>query len=274
MAAFTERTIQADHSALTGYDHGAHVTQWVHHAVPVVWVSKRSEYVADRAIRGGIPVCWPWFANGPEGDRQPSHGLARTQSWGLRDQSPGHLSWALSSTDLTATSHELFPHEFDSAMDVALAPNALEVTHTVTNTSAHAFTYEVALHTYLHVGDVRDVSLNGLDAADYYDKVAKVEATQSGPLRIAGEVDRIYHAAGPIRIEDPTLGRIITVESSGAGNVVVWNPGPRGAAGMSDFGDDEWTQMVCVETANVGDNAITLEPGRSHSTRAMVSVGV
>lgn len=273
MAAFTERTIKADHSALIAYDHGAHVTQWVHHGVPVVWVSRRSEYVADRAIRGGMPLCWPWFANGPDGDRQPSHGLARTQCWGLQEQGPGQLCWTLSPADLPANSRELFPHEFDSTMEVALDPDELRVTHTVTNRGAQPFSYEVALHTYLHVGDVRDVRLHGLDAADYYDKVAKVDATQSGTLRIDGEVDRVYRSPGPVRVEDPTLERVITVASRGAGNVVVWNPGAEGAADMSDFGDEEWTQMVCVETANIGENAVSLGPGRTHSTTATITVG-
>ncbi|MGB3257623.1 MAG: D-hexose-6-phosphate mutarotase [Ornithinimicrobium sp.] len=272
MAEFTERTLRADHSTLTAYDHGAHVAQWVHHAVPVVWVSQRSKYAADQAIRGGIPVCWPWFASGPGGDRKPSHGLARTQSWSLSDQAPGRLAWALSSGDLSETSRQQFPYPFDATMEVTLDPDAVQVTHTVTNTGARAFTYEIALHTYLHVSDVRDVQLLGLDGADYYDKVATADATQSGPLRIDGEVDRIYDVAGPVRIEDSILERVITVTSSGGGNVVVWNPGPSGAATMSDFGNEEWTQMVCVETANVGDHAVALEPGRSHATAATITV--
>lgn len=272
MAEFTERTLRADHSTLTAYDHGAHVTQWVHHAVPVVWVSQRSKYAAGQAIRGGIPVCWPWFANGPGGDRKPSHGLARTQSWRLWDQAPGRLAWALSSVDLPDTSRHLFPHQFEATMEVTLDPDALQVTHTVTNTGAQGFTYEIALHTYLHVGDVRDVDVLGLDAADYYDKVAEVDATQTGPLRLDGETDRVYREAGPVRVEDPALERVITVTPSGARNVVVWNPGPAGATEMSDFGDDEWTQMICVETANIGDQAVALEPGSGHATTTTITV--
>ncbi len=273
MAAFTERTIHADQGDLTAYDHGAHVAEWINRAVPVVWVSKRAKYVADQAIRGGIPVCWPWFANGPDGQRTPSHGLARTACWSLEEQHPDQLLWTVSAGDLPVTSRDLFAHEFDSTMKVTLGTDVLQVSHTVTNTGSDPFTYEIALHTYLHVGDVRDVHLYGLDSAGYFDKVAGVEATQVGPLRIAGEVDRIFRTTGPVRIEDPTLQRVITVGSTGAGNVVVWNPGPEGATQMSDFADHEWTQMVCVETANVDANAIRLEPGGTHATTVTLSVG-
>lgn len=272
MAIFTQRTVGTEQSRVIAYDHGAHVAQWTIGSVPVIWVSRLARYAAGESIRGGIPVCWPWFANGRDGQRTPSHGLARTVGWTLQEQGPDHLAWTLASTDLPQPSRLLFDHDFESTMTVSWHTDAVEVTHTVTNPGPDAFTYEVALHTYLHVGDVRDVRLNGLDGVGYYDKVIQAEALQEGVLRIDGEVDRIYRTAGPVRVEDPTLRRVIGVESTGAGNVVVWNPGPDGAAQMSDFADQEWTQMVCVETANIDTNAVVLPPGQTHRTTARVSV--
>ncbi|MGC1207588.1 MAG: D-hexose-6-phosphate mutarotase [Ornithinimicrobium sp.] len=273
MAIFTQRTIGTERSHVTAYDHGAHVAQWTIGSVPVIWVSRLARYAADQSIRGGIPVCWPWFANGPDGQRTPSHGLVRTVGWTLQEQESDRLLWTLSSADLPQHSRLLFDQGFESTMEATVRADALVVSHTVTNTSPTAFTYELALHTYLHVGDVRDARLHGVDGVDYYDKVTGTQATQEGPLRISGEVDRIYRTPGPVRVQDPTLQRVITLEASGARNVVVWNPGPDGAAKMSDFADQEWTQMLCVETANIDDNAVALEPGQSHSTSVRVSVG-
>lgn len=272
MAAFTERTIRTEHGTVSAYDHGAHVAQWVEREVPVVWISKRSEYVADKALRGGIPVCWPWFANGPHGDLTPSHGLVRTLAWTLDEHERDRLTWRLSSADLPEASRHLFPYEFESTMQVALRPLALDVSHTVTNVGAQPFDYEIALHTYLHVGDVRDVRIHGLDGEAYYDKVTGQEATQDGPLQITGEVDSIYQRSGLVELLDPTLERVLTIEAQGAGNVVVWNPGPEGAKQMDDFADAEWTQMVCIETANIGERAIALDPGASHRTSVTVAV--
>lgn len=272
MAIFTQRTMGTEHSRVTAYDHGAHIAEWTIGSVPVIWVSSRARYAADQAIRGGIPVCWPWFANGPDGQRTPSHGLVRTLGWTLQEQKPDRLVWTLASADLPQASRLLFDHDFESTMEASWRADSVEVSHTVTNTGSDAFTYELALHAYLHVGDVRDVLVHGLDGADYYDKVTQGEATQAGALRIAGQLDRIYRTPGPVRVQDPTLQRVIIVEPSGAGNVVVWNPGPDGAAQMSDFADHEWTQMVCVEAANVDANAVPLDPGQSHSTTLKVSV--
>lgn len=271
MSSFTPRRLGQPDSIVTAYDHGAHVAQWVVDDVPVVWVSRRSSYAADVAIRGGIPVCWPWFANGPSGDRRPSHGVARTATWTLLEHSESSARWGLT-TSTPRQSPDVLATQCESTLDVRVTGRSLVVAHTVINSGDALLSYEIALHTYLHVGDVRDVSLRGLDAAPYFDKVTQTTATQTGDLRIAGEVDRIYDSGEPVTVLDPTLDRSIMVTSEGAGNVVVWNPGPAGAASMSDFADEEWTQMVCVETANIGDRSIQLSPGASHTTTARIEL--
>lgn len=269
MSTFTSRILGQKGNVVTAYDHGAHVTSWVVDDVPVVWVSRRSSYTSDVAIRGGIPVCWPWFANGPSGDQTPSHGLVRTAAWTLRHHTDSRVQWELSSGEL--------PDDYvgaETTLEARIDGHSLRVEHTVTNADDTALSYEIALHTYLHVGDVRDAKIRGLDGVEYFDKVTQDARTQAGDLRIDGEVDRIYESDSAVDVLDPTLDRIITVTSEGARNVVVWNPGPEGAHEMDDFADEEWTQMVCVETANIGERRVQLAPGAGHTTALQIDVGV
>ncbi|MGB5951655.1 MAG: D-hexose-6-phosphate mutarotase [Ornithinimicrobium sp.] len=271
MAAFTPRTLTSGDGVLTAYDHGAHIASWAIREVPVVWVSRRSEYVTDVAIRGGIPICWPWFASGPDGDRKPSHGLARTSTWELLEQQADSATWRLA-PHMMADAGRLPEGDVICEMHVMLTPESMQVRHTTTNVGNDPMTYELALHTYLHVGDVRHVEVLGLDGVPYFDKVIQQDGTQDDLLRVDGEVDRIYHSPGPVSVVDRILGRELTVRSEGADNTVIWNPGPEGAASMSDFDDAEWTQMICVETANIGQQGIHLAPGESHTTTALISV--
>ncbi len=271
MAAFTPRTLMAGEGVLTAYDHGAHVASWTINDVPVVWVSRRSQYVASAAIRGGVPICWPWFANGPTGDRKPSHGVARTTTWDLVEHGPDAARWRLTSARLREAGAEL-DSDVESEMHVMVTSEALQLRHTVTNVGQSPMSYELALHTYLHVADVRHVEVGGLSDTAYYDKVKGENAHQTEPLRVTDQVDRIYHSPGPVHLVDPILDRQVSVRSQGASNTVIWNPGPAGAAEMSDFGDTEWTQMLCVETANIDTNAINLEPGQSHTTTTLIAV--
>lgn len=272
MPGFERRTLTADGDTLEAYDHGAHVTRWTHQGVPVVWVSDHARYEDGVAIRGGIPVCWPWFAAGPEGDRSPSHGLVRTRAWHPLSASQDALSWRLTHEDLDAAAREAFEGEFVCTLVARLANGGLEVSLEVENTGSQEMTYEVALHSYLHVQDVREVALVGLDGTSYYDKVHQREDTQTGDLRITQAQDRIYDSPGPVRVVDPGLGRELVVSSTGAANTVIWNPGPDGAAGMKDFGDDEWTEVVCVESACVDSSAVRLAPGAGHRTGTRIEV--
>jgi glucose-6-phosphate 1-epimerase len=147
----------------------------------------------------------------------------------------------------------------------------LELALTVENLGATPFSYEVALHTYLTVGDVRQVSVAGLDGASYLDKVTGRRELQSGDVTISAETDRVYDRAGDIDVTDPVLGRRLHIASEGAANTVVWNPWIAKAAAMPDFGDDEWTGMLCIEAGNVRESAVTLAPG-SATLRYRVTV--
>ena len=254
-------------------DHGAHVISWQPAAqAPVIWLSEHAQFASGTAIRGGIPVCFPWFGAGRHGDQSPAHGFARTHEWRRLE--------AVESSDGVRVVHELdaqvasapsFSGPFRAVLTVH-AGTSLSVALTVENTGGSSFTFEQALHTYLAVGDVRDVEVLGLDGAAFQDKVRDVEAVQEGAISVVGEVDRVYDSAESVSIVDPLLGRTITVGKSGSSSTIVWNPWVDKSRALPDFGDDEWQHMICIETANVGARAITLAPGESHDMTATITV--
>ncbi|MCK0113214.1 D-hexose-6-phosphate mutarotase [Ornithinimicrobium sp. F0845] len=270
------RAYRTTGGSLVAHDQGAHLTEWVVGDTAVIWASQASEYAEGRAIRGGVPVCWPWFAAGRSGDVSPAHGFARVAPWRLVeeavDQHSVVLAWELTGQDVRGLDgSDLFPHEFRARLQVQVA-EAATISLTVRNEDRAPFSYEAALHTYLHVGDIREARVVGLDGADYYDKVDQQERTQTGDIRFVGETDRVYTADGPVRVQDPVLERTLLIEKSGSPNTVVWNPWVDKGAAMSDFGDDEWPLMVCVEAASVGDRAVVLEPGAEHTLSTRVRV--
>ncbi len=259
------------------YDQGAHVVEWIPtgHA-PVLWLSPSTALERGRPIRGGVPVCFPWFADGPSGGTEPKHGFARTLPWHvLTRESSDHeavVVYGFSDADVTDPAHrELFPHRFEAEYVVRFGPE-LVLELSVTNTDDHAFDFEEALHTYFVVGDIRHVRIQGLDGATYRDKVTGEDGcVQEGEVTFEGETDRVYDSAGEVAVVDEQLGRVLRIRRTGSANAVVWNPWAEKAAGQPDVGDG-WTDFVCVEGANALANAVHLEPGRTHTMGYRVSV--
>jgi glucose-6-phosphate 1-epimerase len=259
------------------YLQGAHVCRWQPdgHPHPVLWMSGRSLFEPGRPIRGGVPICFPWFGPNARAPHAPIHGTARTQAWELDavTAEPGGAIVARLSLASGDTSRAFDPAEFSLLYTVRFG-SALDLALTVTNAGASAMRFEEALHTYLAVGDVSRVSVAGLDGADYYDKVDGMRRKrQAGAVTIAAETDRLYvDTTAAVTLDDPALGRRIVVSKTGSRSSVVWNPWIAKSAAMPDFGDDEWTGMTCVETANAADNAVTLDPAGRHTMAATVSV--
>jgi D-hexose-6-phosphate mutarotase len=175
--------------------------------------------------------------------------------------------------DSDTATRSTWPHDFALRLRVELHQQ-LTMTLTVTNTSGEPWTYEEALHTYLAVGDVTAASVSGLEGAPYLDKtdsMARKRHPQEA-MRIRGEVDRIFVGhTGVCVVDDPALKRRLRVDKRGSATTVVWNPGTDRARALPDLGDDEWMGMVCVESANVGDDAVTLAPGASHEMAAILT---
>ena len=261
------------------YDHGAHVYAWQPDgAQPVLWMSQKSELVDGKPIRGGIPVVFPWFGTGPDGTKQPQHGFARLDTWHRADikdttESDGRLLVQYELDD--AMDHRDFPYDYTAYALAKFTPEYLQIGMRVTNDGDVPFTFESAFHTYLAVGDIRQISITGLDGVPYLDRAAgapKLDCVQSGPVTFTGETDRIYASDGTVVLDDPVLGRKLEISKVGSANTVVWNPWIDKAAAMADFGDDEWTGMVCIESANVLENAVTLLPGQTHTLRQRITL--
>ena len=256
------------------YDHGAHVTSWQPAGqAEVLWMSPTAVLDTDQAIRGGIPICFPWFGSGRSGDRTPSHGFARLTAWSLTDvtEHEGVVTVTHALTD-TAATRLVFPHSFRAVHTVTLGEQ-LDVHLSVENLGDATLNYEAALHTYLSVGDVEHVSINGLDSVPYDDKVAGgTVRTQRGPVEFTGETDRIYLSGTGVDVIDIAGARVIHVRLVNCADTVIWNPWIERAAALPDFYDDAWRRMVCVEGANVLGNAVHLAPGEIHTMGYQLSV--
>jgi len=271
-----------DTEACTGeiHLHGAHVTGWQPRgSAPVVWMSGRSAFEPGKPIRGGIPICFPWFGPHPSDPAQPPHGFARLSAWTLdrvgRDDGPQGDAVAVTlSLRTDAGQPHAWPHRCLLTFKATFGRElALELA--VSNVGDTPCIVQEALHTYFSVGDIRQVAVEGLAGATFVDKMRGGErfVQDAAPIRFAGETDRVYlGAAGATTIVDAALRRRIEIAKTGSRSTVVWNPWIAKARAMPDFGDDEWPSMVCVETANVLDDALTLPPGGEHRLQALIRV--
>lgn len=260
------------------YLQGGHVTRWQPHgAAPVLFLSTRAAYAPGKAIRGGVPVIFPWFGAHPTDRQAPMHGFARSRPWRLASSGPGpdeSVVLELALEDDAAT-RARWPSAFNLRYRVSVG-DALELVLEVVNTSPAPFTFEAALHSYLAVGDIRAVGITGLENTTYIDKVDGMTRKRHGaePLRITGETDRVFLGTrARCVVDDRALDRRLSVDKTGSATTVVWNPWMARAAGIADLEPDDWRRMVCVETANAADDAVTLEPGGRHVMTATLRVG-
>jgi glucose-6-phosphate 1-epimerase len=250
--------------------------------LPVLFVSRASAFAPGLPIRGGIPVCWPWFGPHPTDPTLPNHGFVRTAMWSVEETETGGDDGGEAEATLRLTSSDetraLWPHPFDLRLTARLGATltvSLEAHHPAPDGEPDGGPYTVtgALHTYLAVGDAAQIVIRGLEGTRYVDKAAGgVEGTQEGPLTIAGETDRVYlDTAAPVTVEDPLLGRRLAIAREGSSSTVVWNPWQRRAEALPDFGDDEYRLMVCVEAANALQDVVVLPPGGSHVLQTVIS---
>lgn len=252
------------------YLHGAHVTSWqpAGHE-PVLWMSRSSLFQPGKPIRGGVPICFPWFGPNASDASAPAHGFARTAMWEVAEARPtaeGGISMTLQTRIDPFTVR--FTVEFGSVLRMTLATELA-----TGDSTSHRF--EDALHTYFSVSDVRNISITGLEQSRYIDKLdGAAEKPATGvAIEFIGETDRVYFDSdSECHLHDPGRKRTIAVSKSGSHSTVVWNPWIAKSARMPDFGDHEWPEMVCIETANVGVNAVELAPKSIHSTTVVIRV--
>src|SRR5262249_18648359 len=257
------------------YLHGAHVTSWVPRAAEeVLFVSTQSQWQAGRAIRGGVPICFPWFANKADDGGAPAHGFVRTKSWQLESivQDADAVTVTLF-TESDESTKKWWPFDFRLVYRATFG-SELSLELVLTNTGARSLRFEEALHTYLKVGQIEKVRLQGLNTVAYLDKVdSNREKIQEGALMIGSETDRVYlNTPHEVEVEDAALHRRLLVAKENSLTTVVWNPWAQKARSLSDLGDAEWMQMVCVETCNVSTFTVDVAPGQEHRMKAILRV--
>lgn len=258
------------------YVYGAHVAEYQPAGqAPVLFMSQKSACEPGKPLRGGVPLIFPWF--GPRGGQAgaPLHGFVRTRDWTVesvqKDGDAVKLTFTLS--DDTET-RQAWDHPFTLRFEVTVG-RQLDMALSVHNPSATPIAFEEALHTYCAVADVRQISITGLAGTTYIDKTDNLARKQqdASPLRIAAETDRVYlNTPAATTIDDPAGRRQLIIEKSGSNATVIWNPWTAKAKAMPDFGDDEWSAMICVETVNAADNAITLPAGQTHRMSARIQI--
>ena len=241
----------------------------------LLFVSDKAYYEDGKAIKGGIPVCWPWFGPDPDDQGRPAHGFVRNRQWQVaasESLADGSTRVVMSLTDSDAT-RSIWPHPFRLSIEITVG-DSLRVELVTHNSGAESVTISQALHTYFRVGDIGKVRVLGLEGTDYIDKVdGSAWKTQTGPVMINGEVDRIYTGvAGELVIDDATLGRKIHISSTGCSTAVVWNPWAETAASMADLEDDDYKKMICVETANAGPETVEIAAGSEYRLEAAYTI--
>lgn len=231
----------------------------------VMFLSAKAYYQGGKAIKGGAPICWPWFGADPEGKGRPGHGFVRNRPWNVvatEALSNGDIK-VIVGLDDTAETQAIWPHAFSLRQEIIIG-DSLNLSLITRNTGKEKFTITQAFHTYFKVGDITRAKVSGLSGCDYLDKAGggSVQKHQTGDVTIDAEVDRIYLNVGnTLTIDDAALNRRIQITAQGRKTAVVWNPWEKIAKDMADLEDDDYKRLLCVETTNAADDVREVAPG-------------
>lgn len=254
---------------------GAQVLSWYPHGhAEVFWVSPIRPKHSELTVRGGVPICWPWFGPHPTDPTKPIHGFVCARRWAVAGSCKlPQATELILKTETTPEDAVLWPYQAELTLRL-IAGATLKLELTTRNTGSKAFQLTEALHSYFYVSDIAQVEVCGFEGLDYLDKLdAYTRKRQTGPIIVNGEIDRIYlgHSDKAV-IRDMGLGRAIVISKSGSTSSVVWNPWEERAKTFGDIPEDGYRHMLCVETANAGDDVIRLEPGSEHTLMAEFQV--
>lgn len=249
---------------------GAHLFHYQRHGEePLLWVSEASSFEYGTAIRGGVPVCWPWFGMSSD-PVLPQHGFARTMLWELveardLDENSTQITLKLSTSE---ESHRLWPHAFELQLRFTIS-DTLQMALTTKNCNERPFELTQALHTYIAVSSIDNVSVEGLHGKPYFDALEKKKHIQDGTVRFSEETDRVYQEVNnPILLIDKE--RSVVIENSGSSSVVMWNPWRDKSSRMSGMKPDSYKTMLCIESANAMEDLRLLQPGQTHTLQALI----
>lgn len=231
----------------------------------VVFLSAKAYYQDGKAIKGGAPICWPWFGADPEGKGRPGHGFVRNRGWNMvatEALANGDIKVTVGLDD-TSETQAIWPHAFSLRQEIVVG-DTLNLSLITRNTGKEKFTITQAFHTYFKVGDIAQAKVLGLNGCDYLDKAGggNTQKHQTGDVTIDAEVDRIYLNVGnTLTIDDAALNRRIQITSQGSKTAVVWNPWEKIARDMADLEDHDYQRLLCVETTNAANDVVEVAPG-------------
>ncbi len=232
----------------------------------LLWLSPKARFQPGIAIRGGIPVCWPWFGAHPDGAGFPAHGFARTSLWTVRSSQADAQSTELClGLNTSQASLDLWPHRFDLELQIRL-DQRLSLTLRTRNDDEQPFAITEALHSYFAIGAIDQIAIDGLAGCRYRDKLDGMNwKDQLGEMAVVAPFDRVYDHPDTTLLTDSVAKRQIRLQKANSRSTVVWNPGDEVAAQMADIGSGNSAQFVCIEAGNCGERQVELQPGQSHS---------
>lgn len=262
-------TLKGDFGSARFAPQGAHLLEYTpKDSLPILFLSAHTHLAPGKAIRGGVPVIFPWFGPRSGYPESPMHGIVRTREWAvdhirIPESGPATARFSFHSCEETRS---LWPHNFTLSLEFMLG-SALDIQWEVKNTGDSPFTFEQALHPYFPVENIHSASVKGLSNTLYIDKTdSLIRKTDSADaVLFSGETDRLYlNTTSDCTLNDPAGGRKLIVSKTGSLSSVVWNPWITKAAALEDLGDTDWEKFICIEQVNAADNDITLPPGDSH----------
>ena len=256
---------------------GGHVDWWRPKSTnqDVLWRSSNARYEKGRSIRGGVPICWPWFGKHPTDDSFCVHGFARVIPWKLLESSQlknGATKVILKMLPTEAVTKQL-TYSFELILTIVVG-ETLYLNLQTTNLSDSPFVISEGYHTYFYISDIKNIKVTGLENSIYTDKIDDFgRGIEKNSITFNNEFDRVYTNSNDCYIEDEKFNRVITIKKSNSNSTVVWTPWQEKALAMGDMGEkDEWRRMICVETANLLENSVVIYPKLSHSIATEYSV--
>ena len=256
--------------------YGAHVTNYKpHRTTDILWMSAESNFEQGKPIRGGIPVCFPWFGLHKTDSDKPQHGFARLMYWDVVEvtSEQNGETWVVLKLESSSQTKEYWPFDFCAEMKIRVGQK-LSLTLKVTNKSEEHFDYSCALHSYFNLSSIENIAIKGLANTSYHDQLHSADFTQDEEfLSIKNAETRHYFdTENPCVIYDPVFGRKIRIDKAGSKITTVWNPWEETSKKIDDLEDDGFYTFVCVETVNAFNNEIALAPGESHETTTIIGL--
>ena len=256
--------------------YGAHITSFrPHNSMDLLWMSPDSSFEVGKAIRGGIPVCFPWFGPHKTDEEKPQHGFARLMYWDVLSTATNPAGETIIKLELNSSEETkaYWAHDFRAEMTIVVGKTLVE-TLKITNTSAVSFDYTCALHTYYSLSAIESITIEGLKGLTYYNQLTGENGVQEEEkLEIADGLTRHYlNTETPVIIDDSAFRRRIKVDKKGSKVTTVWNPGAETCAKIGDLPDDGYETFVCIEATNAFDYPVRLNPGESFETSAIIGI--